>query len=152
MILDRLTTLAGYPITKVSDILIQGFTGSADSSMTGSLFKLDNVYSITQGSVIDISKDRDNLYVVTVLYGTSIWIRYCLLKSVNVIYNQYISPNDSIGITDRSNLRLEYCTPIISKYPVRLHGTTFYKHDPMTLLYTDGEIFSIPNSTVILEQ
>ena len=132
--MNALSKLTGKTISSATEVILQGFTGSADSSMTGNLIKVSTVYSISEGTVLDVSRDTDNLYVVTVQYSPTDLFRYCRLSSVNVSTNSYVIPTDEIGVTVDGKLRFEYCTNESSLYPVRIANNTYYKQDPSPIL------------------
>lgn len=131
-----LSTLAGKTITSISQILKQGFTGTSDGkATTGAILKVNDVYSISQGGVVDIGVDPGtNLYTVTVQYRADKWFKYCNLSSVAVTVNQRLLPKDKIGIANRGELRFEYCNLMASRYINRIANVTAYKQDPMVIL------------------
>jgi hypothetical protein len=141
MIYNTLSKLTGKTIQNPKDIILRGFTGSNDSSTTGVLLNVANVYSISEGTVIDIGKDFEGLYVVTVMYQPNKLFRYCLLSKVSVSVNDYIIPTDMIGVAYRSQLRFEYCTLEESNYIVRIGTNTFYKHDPIAYLMDGIDLY-----------
>ena len=152
MINDVLTKLTGIKVYDPYSIILSGFSSGRNFGSPNMLIKADNIYSISQGLIIDIGKNLDGTYIVTVQYGADTWIRYGNLLSVDCEEVQSLSPGDPIGITYNHSVSLEYCTLSPSKYPVRLQDTIYYKHDPITLLYMEGSIFSIPQSTTDLDE
>ena len=131
-----LSTLSGKTITSISQILKQGFTGTSDGkATTGAVLKVNDVYSISQGGVVDVGIDPGtNLYAVTVQYRADKWFKYCNLSSVSVSVNQRLRPKDKIGIANRGELRFEYCNLTTSRYINRIANMTTYKQDPMVIL------------------
>lgn len=156
--INALSKLTGRTINDASEVLIQGFTGSVNSSTTGALIKVDSVFSISEGKVIEVGTDEENLTCVTIQYTPTDLFRYCRLKSVDVDVNDYIIPTTKIGEAFRSQLRFEYCTLDESQYPVRISDTTYYKHDPngyllggkqlYMSLYAAGQLLDKANSDV----
>ena len=132
--INTLSKLTGKTINQPSEVIIQGFSGYASGGMTGTLLKVDDVYSISEGTVIEVSLAQDNLYVVTVMYQPDKLFRYCRLASVDVELNEHITMTDKIGVASDAKLRFEYCTLESSDYPYRILDKTYYKHDPALIL------------------
>lgn len=148
MIPDIISLLVGKDISDASAYIIQGWQ-SGDVNMTGTLISANNVYSICSGTVINVGKDnKNNLYSVSVEYEYAIWIRYCMLKSVNVKVGDEVDRGDKIGNAYNNALRVEYCTDEESDFPFRCGEWELYKQDPMIILSgelelpdLDGEVY-----------
>ena len=101
------------------------------------------IYSVCQGVVIDISKHQDyhcNItYCVTIQVTESQCIRYGHLSIVTVDSNQVVSRYDEIGVCSKY-VHLEYLTRNMpdSIWPVRIGDVEYYKHDPTVLV--DGSL------------
>ena len=137
---DIFSILVGASIDDPSHIIKQGWQGSRPF-MTGCLIITDNVFSICEGTVIDIGMDdKNNLYSVTVEYDYDMWIRYCLLDSYTVSVGDSVVLNTPIGTTHNNLLRFEYCTDEFSVFPLRINTRQLYKHDPMPILIGEVEL------------
>ncbi len=150
MIYNALSNLTGRTITDPKEVILQGFAGSLSSSTTGMLIKVDNVYSISEGTVMDIGKDENNLYVVTIMYQPSRLFRYCCLKSVSVSVGEYLIPTTLVGVSNKSQIRFEYCTLETSPYPVRFLQDTYYKQDPSIYLMGIMQLYMSVNAGIAL--
>lgn len=146
-----LSVLSGKTITSIPQILKQGFTGTSDGkATTGAILKVNDVYSISQGKVVDIGRDTNGgLYVVTVQYTPNKWFRYCELSSVSVEVNQKLNQKDYIGIANRGEMRFEYCNLTPSNYINRIANITTYKQDPMIILSDIEQIVDIPETIYV---
>ncbi len=134
MIIQTLSNLVGHKVEDLS-VIIQGFTGSPKSgSMTGTLIATNNVYSISQGRVIDVRKDENGLYCITVQYAPDKWFRYCLIESTTFNSGMPVYTGNKLGQAHKGQIRFEYATLEESLYPIRLHDRVFYKHDPTNVL------------------
>lgn len=131
-----LSTLAGTTIVSVPQILKQGFTGTSSGiATTGAILKINDVFSISPGTVVDVGKDSSTgLYVITVQYQADMWFRYCNLSRVDVTLNQLLMSGSRIGVAFRGEMRFEYCNLTPSRYVNRIANITTYKQDPMTIL------------------
>ena len=93
-----------------------------------------NIYSLTSGVVIELTKDY-----LTIQYNQSICMRYIGLSSLMVSYNQQIPRGYLIGkSTDKIGVELltvDNTSNIV--WSVRIGETTFYKSDPTP--YLTGE-------------
>jgi hypothetical protein len=129
-----LSALLNKSIDNPRDVIIQNWKGSP-SYVTGCLIKGDSIYSICNGQVLAISQDDKSLWGVTIQYNSQVWIRYCLLNDYNVSVGQYVYTHDLIGRSSNNMMRLEYCTPDISNFPVREIDIQMYKHDPTPIIF-----------------
>lgn len=150
---DIFSILVGTPIKDPSHIIKQGWQGSRPF-MTGCLIITDDVFSICNGTVVDVGvDDKNNLYSVSIEYTYQIWIRYCMLQTCNVSVGDTVSVSDKIGSTYKGILRFEYCTDEFSVFPYRNGDRQLYKHDPIAVL--TGEIalpeIDDPGDIVILD-
>jgi hypothetical protein len=145
---DIFSILVGTYIDDPSHIIKQGWH-NVRPFMTGCLIIVDVIYSICEGTVVDIGiDDKNNLYSITVEYDYDIWIRYCLLKSCSVSVGDSVAIGTELGITDDGLLRFEYCNDDFSVFPLRINDRQLYKHDPMPILI--GEV-ELPNAEVEVE-
>ena len=139
--ITNLSRLVGRTIDSTSEVIIQGFTNSAKANMTGALIKATTVYSMSEGKVVEVGLDTDNLYVITVQYTPIDLFRYCRLSSTTVELNDYVVPTDKLGVTSDGKLRFEYCVPDGSDYPVRISDKTYYKQNPAEILNDDRKLY-----------
>lgn len=128
-----LSTLTGMEVTSYSQVIQQGWRDT-DPAVTGCLIKADIVFSICDGVVVDVGKDKDNLYSVSVEYDYQTWVRYCLLESCSVTVGSTIYEGDEIGKAYKNSFRFEYCTDEISDFSFRTETRQLYKHDPIEVL------------------
>ena len=104
--------------------------------MTGCLIKTSVAYSVCEGVVIGIGQDDKNgLYSVTVEYDYLTWVRYCLLDSYEVSIGDTVAKGTKIGKAYKNNIRFEYCTDIVSDFPIRNLNRQLYKQDPTPILF-----------------
>lgn len=140
MSMEILSTLTGKSVKDLSKVIKQGWQNTRPF-MTGCLIYTDNVFSICDGTVIDVGvDDKNNLYSVSVEYEYATWIRYCLLQTCNVSVGDEISIGDKIGSAYKGVLRIEYCTDEFSVFPYRNGDRQLYKHDPMPVLTGEVEL------------
>lgn len=90
------------------------------------------VYSMHSGTVIQVGKDENDTYAVTLQYSGSIITRYKNLKTVYVKAGDYLYEGGFIGTSEES-VHFEYATRDEGTYLVRIDTETYYKHNPEVL-------------------
>ena len=147
--MNMLATLLNIDEKKVSsNSVIKGWRDTEPYN-TGLNISATEIHSICPGVIYFVGRDEDDseYYVVDVLVNDNQLIRYCHLKSVTVEEGSSITTGEYLGETSKY-IRLEYCTLAESRWPVRVYGSVYYKHDPSGLLdnslqldvYVQGDI------------
>ena len=137
---EILSTLVGRTVENPRTVILQGFRGKSTDT-AGCLMNASTVYSICNGSVLDVGKNpKTDTWCVTVEAGVSCWIRYNGLSSTGVFSGQEIAKGAFIGFGNNGTMQLEYCTGEKSDYPVRLSGAQLYKHDPTPIIFSKNNI------------
>ena len=132
---DTLSLLAGKHVDNPRDVIEQGWVGSSPYN-TGCLIRTEEVHSICKGTVLSIDKDpKNNTWSITVEVNSQKWVRYCRMASFKVSIGQKLTFNDLLGFSNKGLMRLEYCTPEASQFPVRILKKQLFKHDPTPIIF-----------------
>ena len=131
-----LSTLVGNQVENPSSVIEQGFSGN-NSVTAGCLIRATSVYSICNGTVISTGIDPINdTLTITVEVNSQKWIRYCRLSPETLLnVGQKIQVGNFLGFAYDGLVRVEYCTSVPSKFPVRELHKQLYKHDPTPVLF-----------------
>lgn len=124
-------TVLKHNVTDTKDPLYKVYKGYHP----GVDLKCDKVYSQFPGQVAYVGQDLGN-YCVAVMYNVSNYFMYKHLKSVNVSEGDRVDTSQLLGVANKY-VHVDYLTLVTSKWPVRIYNSTYYKHDPTTIL-TEG--------------
>ena len=130
-----LSLLTNKKVKQPRDVIDQGYVG-LDTETAGCWIKTSDVNSISSGVVLSVERSvKINAWCVTVEVDSKHWIRYCGLGVAKVSTGDTISKGQLIGFARNNLLRFEYCTSIVTKFPVRLLSKQLYKTDPTHILF-----------------
>lgn len=108
------------------------------------------VYNIVDGYSLQIEENivaAGTRYIVNMKISNDLIIRYLNLKELYIPSRYAIPEKFRIGKAD-GVVGIEYCTRVISNYPVRIGTFTYYKHDPTAFLLEDY-LPELPLSTFV---
>lgn len=147
-----LTLLVGHKVTSTTEVVIKNYSSSATNICTGTIVKAKLAHSISSGTVVEVCKDFNDLWCVTVQYNIDMLFRYCGLTTVYAYKQQQIKGGDIVGIPYHNQVRFEWCTRHPTSNLYRLDSKTYYKNDPATVLMDKLIITSIePNAIIVGE-
>lgn len=125
---EILSVLLGVKSNTVSKYIQKVWNDSKIPYTSGIILSAKECYSICPGKVVSVKKD-EYTWAVSVLVNDNQVVRYVGLSQVYANENDYVYISDMIGIA-KNNFRFEYCTREEGRWPVRISGVTFYKHNP----------------------
>lgn len=112
-------------------------TSIKPTSFTASISGAKEVFNLFPGRVAFIG-EYENMATISVQVSPFEIIRYLNLTEFNAWYNYEIEAGYKLGsVSSKHGLQFEYCTkgPQISPYPVRIENITYYKQNPVGILY-----------------